>query len=122
MSEKRMVIVSDRLMRKIDVYRGQLSRADFVDECVRGLLQEQELGTERGVSAREKEHLKAEVTPAPVEHVTRGEFEQFRRSIDKLQQEFMDFFIKYGKQLAGEALSKEEAEHFSSELRRLLQL
>ncbi len=120
MSEKKIVIVSDRLMYNIDKYRGQLSRAEFVRECIERLLCEPE--TEREAPLREKRYAEPEVRGGSVEYVTRREFEQFKSNMGKLQQEFMDFFIKYGKQLAGEGLSKEDAERFTDELRRLLQL
>ncbi len=47
---------------------------------------------------------------------------EFKQSMGKFEQEFMDFFIKYGRQLAGEKLSEEDAAKFSDEFMRLLQL
>ncbi len=122
MSEKRMVIVSDRLMYKIDEYRGRLSRADFVSECIEKLLYGLELEPKIRAPIMERKHPEAGVAPGAVEGVSRQEFEQFRLNIDKLQQEFMDFFIKYGKHLTEETPSKEESERFNEELSRLLQL
>jgi len=122
MSEKRMVIIDYGLMRKIDKRRGQLSRSDFVAECVKKLLSELELETgKRGTITRAK-RPEAEIAPELAEYVTNEEFEQFKRHIDELHQEFTDFFIKYGKQLAGGTLPEEEAKLFSKELKRLLQL
>ncbi len=124
MSEKRIVILNDHLMHKIDEHRGRLNRAEFVGSCVEGLLREleMEIDIERRVPVGKGKRPQAGVAPGPVEYVTKQDFKQFKLNIDKLQQKFMDFFIKYSKQLAGEALSKEEAERFSSELMRLLQL
>ena len=120
MYEKRMVILNDRLMLKIDEYRGRLNRAEFVGECVERLLREVKMEREAPVERRER--TKPVIAPDSAEYVTKKEFEQFKWNIDKLQQEFIDFFIKYGKQLAMETLSREEAERFSNDLRRLLQL
>ena len=111
MSEKRMIIINSHLMRKIDEHRGQLSRSGFVDECVGKLL-----------SGLELERPGAEIAVEAVEYVSKEDFERFERNVDRLQREFADFFIKYGRHLAGSTLSSEEAERFNDELKRLLQL
>ena len=122
MSENRIVIFSDRLMRKVDEYRGQLSRADFVSKCIEKILCGLELEPKTGINIIKKKDTETGITPASTEHVTKDDFELFKQNIEKLQQEFMDVFIKYGKQLAGETLSKEEAKRFNEELNKLLQL
>lgn len=121
MSEKRIVILNNRLMRKIDEHRGQLSRVEFVDECVEKLLNELSMELKRMPTGGKVQDREA--GPAyPAEYVTKHDFDRFKRNIDNLQQQYMDFFMKYGKQLAGESLSGEEERRFYEELRRLLQL
>ena len=122
MSEKRMVIVDYGLMHKIDERRGQLSRSDFVAECVKKLLSEVELEPQKSGTTTRTKRPETEITSESAEYVTNEEFEQFKRHIDGLHQEFTDFFIKYGDQLAGDTLSEEEAKLFSKELKRLIQL
>ncbi len=121
MSEKRMVIIDHRLMHKIDEHRGRLSRSGFIGGCVKRLLSELESESKGGATVTQK-RLDAEIASEPVEYATREEFEQFKWNMDKLQEEFTDFFIKYGQHLAGGRLSKEETERFSEELKGLLQL
>lgn len=122
MYNKSMVIVSESIISKIDEHRGELSRADFVRECIESMLYEPVPETSPKEPAREQRTGRTRVEPEAMDYVTRQEFEQFKRNIDNLQQEFTDFFTRYGKQLAGETLSKKEAERFNEELRRLLQL
>ena len=122
MSDSRLVIISDHLVQKIDKYRGQLSRSSFVGECVQGLLRDLESELETELPTARQELPGVRTTPASKEYLTKEDFEQFKWKIDQLQQEFIDFFIKYEKQMAGESLSKEAIEAFNDELKRLLQL
>ena len=122
MSEKRMVIIDHGLMHKIDKRRGQLSRSDFVAECVKKLLSKVELEPKKSGTVSRTKRAETEIVSESAEYVTNEEFEQFKQHIDGLHQEFTDFFIKYGNQLAGDTLSDEEAKVFSKELKRLLQL
>ncbi len=115
MSEKKIVIVSDQLMHNIDRYRGELNRTEFVRVCIERVLSGLETEPEKKAPERKEAGETAEF-------VTRQEFDQFKQSMGKLEQEFMDFFIKYGRQLAGEKLSEEDAAKFSDEFMRLLQL
>lgn len=117
MSEKKIVIVSDQLMHNIDRYRGELNRTEFVRVCIERVLSGLETEPEKKAPVLERKEA-AETA----EFVTRQEFDQFKQSMGKLEQEFMDFFIKYGRQLAGEKLSEEDAAKFSDEFMRLLQL
>ncbi len=112
MSDKRMVIVDDRLLTKIDEHRGSRSRSEYVGSCVQKLFQ----GTEP--------EQEAPATPVPgmEMYVPRTEFEQFKQRMDHLNQEFMDFFIKYASHLASDKPSLPDAEQFAKELRRLLML
>ncbi|MCD6452895.1 MAG: hypothetical protein J7K77_01185 [Dehalococcoidales bacterium] len=124
MSEKKMVVVNDTLMRKIDRYRGQLDRADFVNECLERLLRSRKLAKAKTtvVINQHREPDGTKIAPPPAGYVNRQDFEQFQRNINNLQREFMDFFIKYGDKLAGGSMSEKETKDFSDELRRLLRL
>ncbi len=121
MTEKRIVVISDRLTRHIDKYRGQLTRADFVAQCMDKLFGQLDTGGVRR-AAPQTRRAEPEMAPEPSNYVTRQEFAQFQSNIDRLQQGFLDFFIRYGKQLAGGDLSEEDSGRFNEELRRLLQL
>ncbi len=111
MTDKKMVVVDQHLLGKIDRHRGQLTRSGFVGACI------------------ERQLEKATISPKPVpppistepgDYVTWAEFEKFRGKMDQIHQEFMDFFIKYAGQLAGEKPNREDTEQFGQELRRLL--
>ncbi len=112
MSDKRMVVVDDRLLTKIDEHRGARSRSEYVGSCVQEVFQ----GT--------KPEAEAPVMPAPgmEMYVSRTEFEQFKQRMDHLNQEFMDFFVKYASHLASDKPSLPDAEQFARELSRLLML
>ena len=112
MSDKRMVIVDDRLLTKIDEHRGTRSRSEYVGSCVQKLFE-----------ATEPERT-ARATPVPgmEEYISRTEFEQFQQRMDRLNQEFMDFFVKYASHLASDKPSLPDDEQFAQELRRLLSL
>ncbi len=112
MSDKRMVIVDDRLINKIDECRGLKSRSEFIDSCVHTLFKETE--------TVEKAPVQSTAGPEPL--VSREEFEQFRGRIDNLNQQFMDFFIKYAGNLAADKPSVPDTQAFTKELRRLLTL
>ncbi len=121
MSEKMMVTVTHQLINKIDEYRGGLSRADFVDECVEKTLHDIE--GPRIAPAPPPVHPRQEKpSPRTEEFVTREEFAKFRQNMSSLQKEFMDFFVRYAGYLTGERTSPEEEKQFNEELRRLLQL
>ncbi len=121
MSEQMMVTVTNQLINKIDEHRGQLSRADFEDECVAKTLRDIE--DTRTAPAPPPIHPRQEKpSPGREEFVTREEFKQFTQHMNSLQQEFIDFFVRYSGHLTGERPSPEEEKQFNEEMRRLLQL
>ncbi len=111
MSEKRMVIVDDQLISKIDRHRGILDRIEFVTRCVQATLTEMEPEMEA-----------AEAEAAEPGYVTKEEFIEFRKNMESLQREFLNFFTTYGRHLLGETLSDDEMKRFSTEFKRLLDL
>lgn len=127
MAEKKMVVVDQDVIKKIDNHRGILGRVEFVTRCVKATLADMETEpdiTEPRISRRVV--LRTEAArpeePASSEYVTKEEFAEFRKNMESLQREFLNFFTTYGKHLLGETLSEEEMKRFSAEFRRLLEL
>ena len=85
MSEKRMLIIDDELLRKIDANRGELNRAEFIN-----LLIDNQLG-DKGDGAAVSE-----------QYMTREEFQEFSLGMKDLLRRFLDFFISYGLELGSE--------------------
>jgi len=86
MSEKRMLIVDDELVKRIDDNRGDLSRSEFIDFLIDSRLE--------GESKRQN-------------GVTREEFCQFEQGMKEMLRSFLDFFISYGLELGKEPKDKE---------------
>jgi hypothetical protein len=125
MPEKsKMVIVSASIVDKIDQYRGELSRADFVAQCLDEFIDEV-LAVKETRRPRKGEDLIERLKTARhevEEFVTREEFAIFKERMTKIQEEFITLFIQYGPLLAGEPPSTQERERFNKDLKRLLQL
>lgn len=85
MAEKRMLIVDDELLRKIDENRGELGRAEFLSFIINA-------------------HLGADEKHEPNSHqyVDREEFKEFSQGMKDLLKHFLDFFISYGMELGDE--------------------
>ncbi len=78
MSEKRMLIVDDELMRKIDENRGEMSRNEFLSFLISSKLEDHE-------------------SPAvSSQYVSRAEYAEFTQGMKDLLRHFFDFFIKDG--------------------------
>jgi hypothetical protein len=77
-AEKRMLVVSPELVRKIDQNRGDLSQAEFLSFLI-----DYYLG---GESVAER-------------FVTRETFLEFEQGMKDLMRNFLDFFISYGLEL-----------------------
>lgn len=86
MSEKRMLIVDDELVKRIDDNRGDLSRSEFINLLIDSRLE--------GEGKRQN-------------GVTREEFCQFEQGIKEMLRSFLDFFISYGLELGKEPKDKE---------------
>lgn len=85
MSEKKMLIVDDEVLRKIDQNRGEMNRAEFINFLIDNQLQEE--GGEQANS---------------LQYVNREEFQEFTQGMKDLLRHFLDFFISYGIQLGEE--------------------
>lgn len=103
MLNNRTVLISHELMQKIDEYRGSLSRGEFISQCM------------------EKMFLQSpESKQGSAEYITRDEFEQFKNHMEKIQQDYIDFVVRYAEQLTLENPTKETLAELSTELRRLI--
>jgi hypothetical protein len=85
MAEKRMLIVDDELLRKIDENRGDLGRAEFIDFVINS-----HMGTDDNSEQASRRY------------VDREEFQEFSQGMKDLLRRFLDFFISYGMELGDE--------------------
>jgi hypothetical protein len=85
MTDKRMLIVDEETLIKIDENRGDMSRTDFIKFLIESQLGETESATT--------------VNP---QYVDREEFMEFTQGMKDLLKRFLDFFISYGLELGKE--------------------
>jgi len=78
MPEKRILIVDDDLLNKIDENRGEMSRSEFLSFLINNQLQEKES------------------SPVSGKYVSREEYAEFTQGMKELLRHFFDFFIKDG--------------------------
>ena len=81
MSGRTILSVSVDLVQKIDHYRGDVTRSEFIETLIDNILME-----------------KAEVEKQgeQVEYITRTEFVSYKQDIKQLMKNFLDFFMSYG--------------------------
>jgi hypothetical protein len=99
MSEKKMLIVDNELLQRIDENRGDMSRSEFIN-----FLLDNQLGEE------------SDETAINNQFVTREEYQEFAIGMKDLLRRFLDFFISYGLELG-----KEPKDNTFSELVQKLQ-
>ena len=142
MLEKTILILPKVLIEKIDLHRGELDRAQFIDFCIERLLHGEEPKEERRryVGRGEEPAPPKRVFRAPEEreefaemrqtvrepeemeiYATREDFEEFKHNIKELQKTFIDFFLSYGLDL-GTRAPQEEQDRFRQQVRKLLEL
>ena len=85
MSDKRILIVDDELLRKIDENRGDMSRSEFLSVLISSQLEEE---SNSGAASQQ--------------YVSREEFLEFTQGMKDLLRRFLDFFISYGLELGQE--------------------
>jgi hypothetical protein len=86
MTEKRMLIVDDELLDKIDENRGDMSRTEFISFIINSQLREDV----------------AETIVPNNKYIDREEFQEFAQGMKDLLRRFLDFFISYGLELKEE--------------------
>jgi hypothetical protein len=79
MTDKRMLIVDEETLTKIDENRGDMSRAEFINFLINSQLGEEESATA--------------ISP---QYVNREEFQEFTQGMKELMKRFLDFFISTG--------------------------
>ncbi len=80
MSEKKMLIIDDELLRKIDENRGEMSRNEFLSFIINSKLEDNESPS----------------SASPSQYVSKAEYAQFTQEMKDLLRHFFDFFIKDG--------------------------
>ena len=96
MDEKRMLIVSAELVKKINDNRGDMSQTEFIDFLINEQL---------------KEEIKEE------QYLTQEEFQSYKHDMKKLLRSFLDFFVSYGLELGQSP--KTELEGLTNKLQEL---
>ncbi len=99
MTEKRMLIVDDELLRKIDENRGEMSRVEFLNFLLSNQLQDEVIGS-TGASHSDIQHI--DIPTNSHQYVEREEFQEFAAGMKDLLRRFLDFFISYGLELGQE--------------------
>ena len=87
MTDKRMLIVDEEILTKIDQNRGDMSRGEFISFLINNQLGENEI------------KIATAITP---QYVDREEFQEFTQGMKDLLKRFLDFFISYGLELGQE--------------------
>jgi hypothetical protein len=95
MAEKRIMVVTSDICKKIDESRGDLSQTEFLE-----FLLDIQLGENKKIEEKEqKEILKA--------YATKEELHSFEADIKKLLKNFLDFYVTYGLELGKPSLTQE---------------
>jgi hypothetical protein len=102
MAEKRMLIVSAELVRRIDENRGDMSQTEFIDFLIDSQLKEE-------TKTKPEEQKK---------YVTEEQFHSLEQDIKKLLRSFLDFFVSYGLEL-GKQAPQSEFEELATRLQGL---
>ncbi len=120
MSDKRMLILSEEVVRKINENRGDLSQGEFIEFLIESHFREQGKGT-GAVDKHEVESLKkllqelnAKLEVIEKQAATREEVQAFQEDTRKLLKSFLDFFVGYGLELGKHSLSGDLQELSSS--------
>jgi hypothetical protein len=90
MSEKKILVVEDDLLKVIDENRGDMSRADFIKLLIQNQLEEA------------NDTVPVAASKLYEQYVTREEFQEFTQGMKDLLRRFLDFFISYGLELGQE--------------------
>ena len=109
MTEKRMLVLPEELVKKIENNRGDLSYAEFLTFLIDNALKETESENGR-TSSKELGTLKQEVKTL-LEKVdgkaNKEDLKAFQQDTKKLLKSFVDFFIGYGLELGKQSGDKE---------------
>ena len=98
MSEKRMLIVPAKTVKKIDENRGDMDQAEFIDFLIDSQFKQEETNDGR--------------------YVTMEEFQAFEQGMKDLFRSFLDFFLSFGLEI-GHDSPKVEFEQLNNKLHGL---
>jgi hypothetical protein len=87
MTDKKILIVDEETLYKLDENRGEMSRAEFISFLINSQLGEKENNNATAI------------TP---QYLDRAEFQEFTQGMKDLLKRFLDFFISYGLELGQE--------------------
>ncbi len=120
MSDKRMLILAEDVVRKINENRGDLSQGEFIDFLIESHFKSQE-GINGAASQKEIDNIKQllrelNVKLETIENkaATKDEVKTFQEDTRKLLKSFLDFFVGYGLELGNHSLSGDLKELSSS--------
>jgi len=124
MSGKRMLIVPEEIIKKIDENRGDLSQAEFIDFLIDSRLQGEDR-KQGDVTREEVESIRKDVKAILLrdeskekKFAKKDDIVAFQQDTRKLLKNFLDFFIGYGLEL-GKKPSSNELKEISSKLQGL---
>jgi len=113
MSGKRMLILPEEIIKKIDDNRGDLSQAEFIDFLIDGRLQGEDRKQE-DITREEIESIKKDVKAILLKEegkekkfAKKEDIDAFQQDTRKLLKNFLDFFIGYGLELGKQSTSNE---------------
>ena len=92
MADKRMLIVSAEVAKKVDENRGEMNRSDFLNFLIDNQLKGEDESKSQG------------------NYVKKEEFLQFANGMRELLRNFLEFFLSYGLELGKEPQDETLAE------------
>ena len=124
MSGKRMLIVPEEIIKKIDENRGDLSQAEFIDFLIDSRLQGEDK-KQGDITREEIESIRKNVNAILLREenkekkfAKKEDILAFQQDTRKLLKNFLDFFIGYGLEL-GKQSPNNEMKEITSKLQGL---
>jgi hypothetical protein len=113
MSGKRMLILPEEIIKKINENRGDLSQAEFIDFLIDSQLQGEDK-RQGDITKEEIESIRKDIKAILLEKESKEkkfakkeDIEAFQQDTRKLLKNFLDFFIGYGLELGKQSPSNE---------------
>ena len=113
MSGKRMLILPEEIINKIDENRGDLSQAEFIDFLIDSRLQGEDK-KQGDITREEIESIRKDIKTILLKEenkekkfAKKEDVEAFQQDTRKLLKNFLDFFIGYGLELGKQPPSNE---------------
>lgn len=120
MSSKKMLIVDDKLIDKLNQGRGDMSRAEFLefclDRCLReiqgeGTPNEEKRAVEQQLSGRDREETV---------YATRKDFQDLKRSVKDLIAAYIDFVTEQRPEARPGGVTRRHLEQLKNRLRAIV--